>query len=127
MSIRTALGDYLDGVLAGTPGLDDIKLVRSVRELGTISVPTLVLKTDTFSPIVAAPRKSQGTFTATLISPHQNIDRAEDDLDERLELLFPALLGAGLAWVDATQVGYGDSNLAYDIRITSILTPDESE
>lgn len=126
MSIRTELCDYLEAVLAATTGLQDVKLVRSVRELGQIASATLVVKTDQFTPLAAAPTtKRQGTFTATLISPHQDIDRAEDDLDDRLELLLPALFTSGLIYTEATQVGYGESNLAYDIRIQSILTSED--
>jgi hypothetical protein len=123
MSVRTAVGDYLAQVLAGTPGLESVKLVRSIRELGEISKPTLILKTESYVPTAAAPRTSrQGNFIATLVSPHRDLDRAEDQLDDLLELLLPALLTAGILWSDATQVGYGDSNLAYDIHISSILT-----
>jgi hypothetical protein len=126
MSIRTDLCDYLAGILAATTGLTDIKLVRSVRELGEIAGPVLIVKTDSFEKLAAAPlQKRQGNFTATLISPHQDIDRAEDDLDDRLEILLPTLLTHAVLWVDATQVGYGERNLAYDIRLTSILTNEE--
>ena len=125
MSARTVLAEYLQAVIDGNPELESIKLVPSVRDVGTLSKPTLIIKTDSYSKIPVAPRSRQGNFTLTLVSPHQNIDAAEDELDELLESLLPALFTSGLLWEDATQVGYGDSNLAYDIRITSILTPEE--
>lgn len=125
MSVRTEVIAYLTTVLAATTGLESVKLVPSVRDVGTLSKPTLIVKTDSFVKIDVAPRSRQGNFTLTLVSPHVDIDEAEDELDELLELLIPALLTAGILWTDATQVGYGDTYLAYDIRISSILTESE--
>lgn len=130
MSIRSDLAAYLATVIAGNPELDAIKLVPSVRDVGALSKPTLIIKTDSFEKIAVAPRSRQGNFTLTLVSPHANIDSAEDQLDELLEPLLPALFTAGILWTEATQVAYGEPErtyLAYDIRISSILSPSESE
>lgn len=126
MSLRSDLADYLSTVTVGTEGLEDVKVVRSVRALGEINRPTLVLKTDSYEKLPAAPLlKRLGHFTATLISPRRDIDEAEDQLDELLELFLPALFTFGLSWDSATQVGYGDSLLAFDITIRTILTTEE--
>lgn len=121
--MRTAIADYIRTLVAEYPALSGIKVVDSIRDLGQITAPTIVVKTDSYEKLAVAPlSKRQGNFTLTLISKHQDIDRAEDELDDLLELLLPALITSGVVWQSATQVGYGDSNLAYDITVTSILT-----
>lgn len=125
MSMRKDLAAYLEQLVAEIEPLNDIKVVDSTRALGEITRTTLVVKTDRYEKLPEAPQKRQGRFILTLISKHQDIDRAEDDLDDRLEVLLPALTTSGLIWTSAAQVGYGDSNLAYDITITSILTSKE--
>lgn len=125
MSMRKDLAAYLEQLVAEIEPLKDIKVVDSTRALGEITRTTLVVKTDRYEKLPEAPQKRQGRFILTLISKHQDIDRAEDDLDDRLEVLLPALTTSGLIWTSAAQVGYGDSNLAYDITITSILTSKE--
>lgn len=129
MSMKSVLVDYLTDVVLSNPATADIKVVGSNRELGELGkTPVLVVKTNSFEKISAAPQKRTGHFTAALVSPHRDIDRAEDDLDTRLEVLLPLLLTSGLNWTEATQVGWGrdadgnPTNLAYDINIDSILT-----
>jgi hypothetical protein len=96
-----------------------------VRDLGELSQPTLIVKTDSYEKLAAAPiRKRLGNFTITLVSNHDDIDRAETQLDDLLEALLPALFTAGLSWQEATQVEYS-GNLAFDIRITSIVTQED--
>ena len=125
MSMRRALAAYLEQVRDATPGLERVKVVESVRALGTLSQTTLIVKTDSYTPEPVAPlSKRRGNFTLTLVSRHQDIDDAEDDLDDTLEVLLPALLTHAVIWTEATQVGFGDSNLAYDIKVTSVLIPD---
>lgn len=121
MSLRTDLVQYLTETLAATDGLDDIKVVGSVRQIGQLDGPVLIVKTDTYAKVAAAPIRNLGAeFTLVLVSPHQDLDRAEDDLEARLELLVPFLFNHGMSWQDATQTAYGEQNLAFDIRITSI-------
>jgi hypothetical protein len=131
MSMKSTLVDYLADVVLAEPTLADIRVVGSVRELGELGkTPVMVVKTNGFEKLPAAPHKRVGHFTATLVSPHRDIDRGEDDLDTRLEVLLPLLLTAGLNWTDATQTVWGkdaDGNpahLCYDIALDSILTPE---
>lgn len=128
MSLRTTMLDYLALVMGGTEGLENVRLVRSVRAVDELSTPILQVKTDSFEKLPEAPiRKRIGHFTATLVSPHQDVDKAEDQLDDLLEVLLPALFTFGLSYQDATQVSYGDQYLAYDIRIDTILTITEGD
>lgn len=132
MSMKSVLVEYLADVVLAEPALADIRVVGSVRELGELGKrPVLVVKTNGFEKLPAAPQtKRMGHFTATLVSPHRDIDRGEDDLDARLEVLLPLLLTAGLNWTEATQTVWGKdaegnpAHLCYDITLDSILTPE---
>jgi hypothetical protein len=122
MSARTALIEYLTTLVASEPVLEDIRIVKSPRFVGEISKPILIVKTNSLSKIPAAPRSGLlGGFTLTLVSPHKDLDRAEDDLEGRLEVLLPALFSWGLLWETANQAQYDEDRICYDIETTSIL------
>lgn len=60
-------------------------------------------------------------FTVTIISPHDDIEKAEDALDDQvLELTF-ALDTLGILWTAAEKVIASD-RLAYDITVTLVST-----
>lgn len=121
MSLRTDLVAYLTEILAAAPGLEDVKVVGSVREVGELDRPVLIVKTNSYAKVPAAPiRNIVGEFTITLISAHRDIDRAENDLEDRLEVLTPLLFTHGMSWQAADQAAYDDQHLCFDIRITSI-------
>jgi hypothetical protein len=121
MSLRTDLVAYLQEICTATTGLEDVRVEASVRDVGALSKPLLVVKTNALEKLPQAPRSQYvGTFTLTLVSPHQDIDAAEDDLEARLELLLPTLFTYGLNWESATQAAFTESLLCYDIAVTSI-------
>jgi hypothetical protein len=122
MSARTALIEYLTTLVASEPALEDIRIIKSVRFVGEISTPILIVKTNSLSKIPAAPRSGfLGDFTLTLVSPHKDLDRAEDDLEGRLEVLLPSLFTWGLLWESADQAQYDADRICYDIHTTSVL------
>ena len=122
MSARTALVEYLTTLVASKPELEDIRVIPTIRYVGEISQPILIVKTNSLSKIAAAPRSGLlGSFTLTLVSPHQDIDRAEDDLEARLEVLLPSLFTWGLLWETADQAQYDENRICYDIQTTSVL------
>jgi len=122
MSARTALVEYLTTLVASKPELEDIRVIPTIRYVGEISTPILIVKTNSLSKIAAAPRSGLlGSFTLTLVSPHQDIDRAEDDLEARLEVLLPSLFTWGLLWETADQAQYDENRICYDIQTTSVL------
>lgn len=122
MSARTALIEYLTTLVAATPELEDVRVIPTIRYVGEISKPILIVKTNSFSKIAAAPRAGLlGSFTLTLVSPHQDLERAEDDLEARLEVLLPALFTWGLLWESADQAQYDENRICYDITTTSVL------
>lgn len=123
MSNRDTLIAYLEGVLSGTPGLEAVEVVKSARNVDRLNKPTLQVRTRGYDKLPAAPiKKRSGRFVATLISPLTNLDDAEDQLDDLLDLLLPALFTSGIVWQSAEQVGWDDTHLAYDIDIVSILS-----
>jgi hypothetical protein len=122
MSARTALIEYLTGLLAAEPALEDVRIVKSPRFVGEISKPILIVKTNSLSKIPAAPRAGfLGSFTLTLVSPHKDLDKAEDDLEARLEVLLPKLFTWGLLWESADQAQYDEDRICYDITTQSVL------
>ena len=121
MSTRDTLIQYLETVLPATEGLEGIKLVKSIRANDVLSQPILVVKTVSFVKLAEAPiGNMMGEFLLTLVSPHNDIERAEDELDDLLELLLPALFNSHLVWTSATQVSL-EGHLAYDIAVSNIL------
>ena len=121
MSTRDTLIQYLETVLPATEGLEGIKLVKSIRANDVLSQPILVVKTVSFVKLAEAPiGNMMGEFLLTLVSPHNDIERAEDDLDDLLEVLLPALFNSHLVWTSATQVSL-EGHLAYDIAVSNIL------
>lgn len=124
MSSRSSLIDYLEPIVAATPGLEDIRFIRSVRAVDQLgNKPILILKTDSIEVLPEAPRSSPlGRFTLVLVSPHVDVEKAEDQLDDLLEILLPTLFGAAVMWERATQTAYDDQHISYDISIRSILS-----
>lgn len=125
-SMKTAVVDYLTDVVLAAPATADIRVIGSVRQLDQLdNRPVLIVKTDSYEKLPAAPQtKRLAHFTATLVSPHVDPERAEADLDDRLEVLLPLLLTSGLNWTDATQAAYDETHICYDIKLDSILTPE---
>ncbi len=121
MSLRADLIAYLGELIPTIEGLEDVRVIPSVRALDELSKPVLIVKTNGLRKLAQSPRSHMGgEFTLTLVSPHQDIDKAEDDLDARLELLLPGLFTFGLSWQSADQANYDDTRLCYDITVTSI-------
>lgn len=122
MSLRADLVEYLTALVPTVEGLEKVDVIGSVRNVGEGSnVPMLIVKTNGLRKLPQAPRSHMtGNFTLTLVSPHVDIDRAEDQLDGLLELLLPSLFNWGMSWESADQVGWDDSRIAYDITINSI-------
>ena len=121
MSLRTNLITYLGELIPTVTGLEDVNVIPSVRDVGELSKPVLIVKTNAFRKLPEAPRsKFIADFTLTLVSPHQDVNKAEDDLEARLELLLPHLFTWGMSWQSADQAQFSESRLCYDIQLTSI-------
>jgi hypothetical protein len=122
MSTRDSLITYLQTVLDDTEGLGRVQLVKTPRAVDKLSRPALVVKTDSLEKLPAAPIGNMlGNFLLTLVSNHLDMEKAEEQLDELLELLLPALFTHNIVWTRATQVGYDEQHIAYDIAIATII------
>lgn len=122
MSLRSDLIEYLAALIEGDPALGRIHLVGSARSVDAPSRPNLIVKTNGFRKLPQAPQRNlTGEFTLTLVSKHLDIDLAENELEALLEVLLPKLFTWGLSWETADQVGWGDTQLAYDITVNSIF------
>lgn len=122
MSTRDSLIEYLRTVLDDTAGLERIHLVKTPRNVDKLSRPTLVVKTDSLEKLPAAPIGNMlGNFTLGLVSNHLDMEKAEDQLDELLEILLPALFTHNIVWTQATQTAFDEQHLSYDIAVSTII------
>lgn len=122
MSTRDTLITYLQTVLDAVPELEQVKLVKSVRAQDRLSQPVLIVRTTSLEKLPAAPIGNMlGNFTLVLVSHHVDAERAEDALDDLLEVLLPTLFTHNIVWTTATQTQYDDEHVAYDIAISTIL------
>ncbi|WP_251439148.1 hypothetical protein [Microbacterium sp. USTB-Y] len=115
MSVRQQLADTLQ---AEFPSL---RVIATERKLGDVREPTLLIRAQTIDLTAGAPLSHRDVgLLLTLISPHLDLDKAVDQLDDLALSL--------LDWLDpryqhdpAKLVGY-DARLAYDIPITIITS-----
>jgi hypothetical protein len=122
MSTRASLIEYLAGVLTDTPALADVRLVKTVRATDRLSKPVLIVRTVSLEKLPAAPiGNMMGNFTLVLVSPHVDMEKAEDQLDDLLGDLLPALFTHNVVWTAATQTAYDEEHLAYDIAVSTII------
>lgn len=121
MSIRTDVAQLIREALADGP-LADIKIVTSERDIGKIGRAAIIVKQQSIGRLPAAPLSHRNVgVIVTVISAHQDLDRAEDDLDVIVPDVLNALDNqAILTWSGAAKVGWGESNLAYDITLEVI-------
>jgi hypothetical protein len=119
MTIKAETADYLRERMKDTDGLKDIRVVTSRRALGDVRSPVLIVTTQSYEKLPVAPKLIQGNLMLTLVSPHQDVDKAEEDLESRFETLSAALLAWSLFWTNATNVAYDEQRMALDITLTS--------
>jgi hypothetical protein len=103
------------------PALTGIRVVATERELDDIQQATALTRGRSIGKAPAAPNSHRTVgLLLSLISPHQDMDRAADELDD---LVAAALdyLDTRFLHEDATVVGYGD-RLAFDIPISVLAS-----
>ncbi|GAB3118409.1 hypothetical protein [Glaciibacter psychrotolerans] len=100
------------------------KIVEHQTTTDVLTVTKVTLKQ---LRIVRTPAAPQGAhdieFIVTITSALTDPARAEDELDDQVNMLIHALDRAGIPWSSAAKVLDGDS-LAYDITLTLTSTPD---
>lgn len=116
MSVRKELETAL------TAAFPDIKVIATEKALGDITKPTLLIRGRSVTLTDGAPLSHRDVgLLLTLISPHLDLDRAADQLDD--------LVIQVLDWLDpryshepAAMVGWTTTRLAYDIPTTIIAS-----
>jgi hypothetical protein len=95
------------------------KVVTVERNVDALTKPFVMLKQQTIRKNATAPRGALTIgWTLTIVSPHQDITKAELQLDHSVaSLLFAINQVGGLTWSTATKVTYEETRLGYDIDI----------
>lgn len=121
MTIRSDVATLITEALAGGPR-EDTKVVTSERELGQLDRSAVLVRGATLARTPGAPLSHRNVgLTVTIVSAHQDLDYAEDDLDELVPDILDALDHQSiLTWTGARKVAYDDTHLAYDVDIDVI-------
>lgn len=122
MFVRGWLDEHLKPLLP-----EGWRWVPEQRNLDTLDAVTVIWKQSRILPHAAAPLgavRVEGTLTVA--TPHTDIARAEESLDDAVIELCSALDGLdGIAWTEATKVSLGESGpLGYDIQVWTTYTPE---
>lgn len=122
MSARTIVVDALTTLVAAVPALSSVQVVPAARDIGDLDRPYLVVKTSQYEPTPQAPtRNTTWTGTVTLVSPHRDQERAEQQLEDLLEVLGPLLINHQFIWQNAQLTNFDDQHLSLDITVSSIF------
>lgn len=121
MTIAKDMEAQLTTDWAAIPALAVLRVIATERGLDDITQPTALIRTKSYDRTPAAPQSHRNVgLLLTLISPHKDLDRAGDQLDN--------ITTAALDYLDtrfsheqATSVGY-DACLAFDIPFTVIAS-----
>lgn len=119
-SVRDWLTEHLAPILP-----EGSRWVDTQRNLDALDAVTVQWKQNRIARLPEAPIgavRVEGTLT--IISPRQDFDAAEAQLDDAVTDLCAAIDGlAGLAWTEATKVAVGEQHIGYDVSIWTTATP----
>lgn len=102
------------------------KIVTSDRAVDVHKTVTVQIKQRSIMRTPQAPNGAHDIeFVLTVTSPSQDLDRAEDQLDDGVNRLVHALDTAGIKWTNAQKVT-NDDRLAYDITLTLTSTKENN-
>jgi len=122
MSVRKEYEQVLKTDWAAIPALAGVRVIATERGLDTLSQPTFLIRARSIGKTPEAPNSHRNVgFLGTLISPHQDLDRAQDQLDELVEAILDYFDPRALH-DDAVSVGYDDTHMAYDIPLTILAS-----
>lgn len=119
MSVRTDFEAELTAAWAGIPELAALRVIATERDLDDIQRPTALIRQKRIARTPTVPNSHRTTtLLLTLISPHLNLDKALDQLDE---FVYAALdyISPRYTHDEAEIVGYG-ARLAYDVNVQII-------
>ncbi|MDJ0336436.1 hypothetical protein QMG83_14510 [Salinibacterium sp. G-O1] len=111
-TLREQLADQLRPLLPAAWKLVDVE-----RNVDATNTPVVQLKLGDIAKTDAAPQGMfTSTWTITIISPHQDITKAEYQLDDDvIDLLFALDTIPGVQWSAAKKVAVDETRLGWDI------------
>jgi hypothetical protein len=116
MTPRNALAAILTPLLP-----TDWKIVRSSVNLDRLAKPVVIIKQQSIERLsVANQGHHEIGFVLTIVSPLENLTKAEDQLDDSTNALIHALDDGDVHWTRAEKVQYADKYLAYDVNLTLV-------
>jgi hypothetical protein len=122
MSARSEFADALAAAWADIPALAGVRVVATERELDVIDRPTFVIRSKSIARSPEAPISHRDIgLLGSLISPHVNLDIAQDQLDDLVDAVLDHL-DTFCRHGDATTAAWNDSRLAFDIPITILAS-----
>ncbi len=100
------------------------RLINHQDTVDALSGTLVVLKQQSVTKEPSAP---QGTYrfsyVATVVTPNDDLSKAEDSLDDNLADVLFALDGLSyVLWTEAQKVNFNESYLAYDINLSVLTT-----
>lgn len=124
MSVRAEVAKQLRDAWRRHPELAVVRVVASRRALGEIKQPTALVTQSRIGRAPEAPLSHwKVQLLLTIVSPHLDMGRAADQLDDLVVAALTDLDGRYLH-DDATEVEF-DNRLAYDIPL-SVLAPKQT-
>ena len=127
MSADQTVREYLDETL---PPLlpEGWKWVDSERAVDVTETTTVQWKQRRIAPLPEAPLAHLGVDgILTVSSPHADIEKAEDALDDAVLELVGALQSVpGIRFTEANKAAVDDQHLGYDLSITVITQKKEA-
>ncbi len=122
MSARTELAEALKPLLPAR-----WVIVPSVRNVDRITVPHVILNASRIEP---GPRSGSliTTFAVSIVEPRQDVDAAENALDEEVAQFIAALLDIEWChWTPANKSVFEDNYLAWTFDLETITNFIDSE
>lgn len=112
---RTVLKELLKPLLPNT-----WRIIPHETNPDVQNTTVVMLKQESIDRNPAAPQGAHDiTFTVTIESPLEGLERAEDILDDQVNLLIHKIDDLGIAWTTAKKVlAPSSGRLAYDITLT---------
>lgn len=122
MSARSEFAEALEAAWADIPALAGVRVIATEREIDLPSTPTFIIRSKTIARSAEAPLSHRDIgLLGSLVSPHADLDKAQDQLDDLVDAVLDHL-DTFCRHGDATTAAWNDSRLAFDIPITILAS-----
>ncbi|MDU0367673.1 hypothetical protein RWH45_10630 [Microbacterium sp. KSW4-17] len=121
VNVRQQVAEHLSEVFAADTDLPEIYVVATERQLDDIHKLTIQLRGTSIGRLPQAPLSQRAIrMSAIVISAHDDLDMAVDELDEVVPLILDSF-DTSFQHEDAELVQYG-THMAYTIPLTVIAS-----